>query len=572
MASITHDASGRRIVQFFGVDGKRHSVRIGKVGQRDAEGFKRRIEILLSAQIGGHVVDAETARWLASLPSPLHQRLAKVGLTETRAEATLKPFITGYVDGRVDVKPATKEVWRQGEMGLVDFFDAERPLRQITAGEADQYKQHLIAARLAPMTILKRLRFAKTIFRAAMRHRLTDSNPFADVSIRAVTLAKLRFITREETAKLLAACPDHHWRAIIGLARYGGLRCPSEVLSLRWQDLDWDGGRVTVHSPKTEHHPGKATRLIPLFAALRPILDEARELAEEGATYVVDARYRSAAMGPSGWRNCNLRTKFKRIVRRAGLTPWPRLFHNLRSSCETELTQDFPLPVVISWLGHSADVALKHYCQVTDGDFERAAKALRNVVQSPPTVTVDEVSRPATPQEQIPGNSRSGEDGHAANGHRELAESALQKAVQQLHETAREVSQPKTRNRQKHRNFPGIAGARDSSRNDVADGEGFEPPGPCGPPVFKTGAIGHSATRPDFSVTLKIAWIGSFPASRTTRFFLPIALMRPKHALIWRETRTRSRPLNYPRLAAGQAFSSFDGTRDAKPEHRRGRA
>jgi predicted RNA-binding protein with PIN domain len=31
----------------------------------------------------------------------------------------------------------------------------------------------------------------------------------------------------------------------------------------------------------------------------------------------------------------------------------------------------------------------------------------------------------------------------------------------------------------------------------VAEGEGFEPPGPCGPAVFKTAAIDHSATPPD---------------------------------------------------------------------------
>ena len=30
----------------------------------------------------------------------------------------------------------------------------------------------------------------------------------------------------------------------------------------------------------------------------------------------------------------------------------------------------------------------------------------------------------------------------------------------------------------------------------VAEGEGFEPPKPCGSPVFKTGAINHSAIPP----------------------------------------------------------------------------
>lgn len=447
MASITREPNGRRKIQFAGIDGKRHSVRLGKVSQRDAEGFKRKVETLLSAQIGGHAIDAETSRWLASLPSLLHRRLSKVGLTEARAEATLKPFIASYIAGRVDVKPATKEIWSQGEKGLIDFLEADRQLRHITPGESDQYKQHLVASGLAPMTVQKRLRFAKTIFRAAMRHRLIETNPFPEVSIKAVTLARTRFVKPDETAKLLNAAPDHHWRAIIGLARYGGLRCPSEVLSLRWQDVDWNAGRITVHAPKTEHHPGKETRLIPLFASLRPILEEAFKMAAKNAVYVVDERFRKSAIGPKGWRNCNLRTTFQKIVRRAGLKAWPRLFHNLRSSCETELAQQFPLPVVIAWLGHSADIALKHYCQVTDADFERAAKAVQN-------------------------------------------------PVQQLHETARNGSQHETSDDEKPLEFPGFSAGCENSRKEKADGEGFEPPVTFATPVFKTGAIGRSATRP----------------------------------------------------------------------------
>lgn len=31
----------------------------------------------------------------------------------------------------------------------------------------------------------------------------------------------------------------------------------------------------------------------------------------------------------------------------------------------------------------------------------------------------------------------------------------------------------------------------------LAEGEGFEPPEPCGSPVFKTGALNHSATPPE---------------------------------------------------------------------------
>ena len=67
------------------------------------------------------------------------------------------------------------------------------------------------------------------------------------------------------------------------------------------------------------------------------------------------------------------RTQLERIIRRAGLEPWPKLFQNLRSSRETELAREWPLHVVTEWIGNSQPVALKHYLQVTDEDYERAS-------------------------------------------------------------------------------------------------------------------------------------------------------------------------------------------------------
>ena len=64
-------------------------------------------------------------------------------------------------------------------------------------------------------------------------------------------------------------------KVIVALSRYGGLRCPSEVLSLRWEGIDWQRNRIVVESPRTAHHPGRDRRVIPLFTELRPILEEA---------------------------------------------------------------------------------------------------------------------------------------------------------------------------------------------------------------------------------------------------------------------------------------------------------
>ena len=65
-----------------------------------------------------------------------------------------------------DVKSSTKEVWRHGERWLVGFFGPDKPMREITPGDADRYRLHLMGTKLASMTDQKRLQFASMLFRA----------------------------------------------------------------------------------------------------------------------------------------------------------------------------------------------------------------------------------------------------------------------------------------------------------------------------------------------------------------------------------------------------------------------
>lgn len=91
---------------------------------------------------------------------------------------------------------------------------------------------------------------------------------------------------------------------------------------------------MTVRSPKTEHHAGGESRVVPLFPELRPLLEAVFDEAEPGTEYVI-TRYRNT--------NANLRTQLERILHRAGVNPWPKPFHNLRATRETELAETFPL-------------------------------------------------------------------------------------------------------------------------------------------------------------------------------------------------------------------------------------
>ena len=139
---------------------------------------------------------------------------------------------------------------------------------------------------------------------------------------------------------------------LFALSRYGGLRCPSEHLALTWADVNWAEGRLLIRSAKTEHHEGMGTRMMPMFPELRPYLETVWDAAEPGTVHVV-TRYRDG--------NANLRTQLERIIARAGLKPWPKLFQNLRASRATELASEHPAHVAAAWLGHSTLVANKHY-------------------------------------------------------------------------------------------------------------------------------------------------------------------------------------------------------------------
>jgi len=267
-------------------------------------------------------------------------------------------------------------------------------------------------APLSINTVRRRCGLAKQFFRAAQRKRLIAENPFDGIEATVKgNRAKDYFITRAEAQQVLDACPDLQWRLLFALSRFGGLRCPSEHLSLRWGDVDWERGRIRVTSPKTAHHDGREERIIPLFAELRPVLEEAFDAAEACAEFVI-TRWRD--------RDTNRRTHLLRIIRKAGLKPWPKLFHNLRASRQTELAAEYPIHVVCEWIGNSQAIAQEHYLRVTDRDFERAAtgagSALQNAVQYTAAVhcTKPQASKPvneetpgfpgvATPRKALPG-------------------------------------------------------------------------------------------------------------------------------------------------------------------------
>lgn len=366
MASLSRDKNGTKRVLFIDAQRKRHTIRLGKVSVKAAEAFKLRLEHLISAHRTGTAPDAQTSEWIATLPDEIHDRLERAGLVEPRiqeASHTLGDLLEACF-GSMNVKDSTRTRYKQSERLLFEYFGQDQPLDSITTRQADEYRSWLQRKGYASAKISRDISIAKMFMRRGLRWGMLTQDPFEGVVAGSQSNpARLAFLSQEDAHKLINASPNADWRCIIALARFGGLRCPSEVLAVRWSDVDWASLKLRVRSPKTERYEGKSERIIPLFPELHRVLLEAFELAEPGAEHVV-AGYRDPTV--------NLRTQLLRIIDRAGLKPWPRQFNTMRASRATELASEYPAAVCNAWMGHTQAIAQKHYHMVREEDFARA--------------------------------------------------------------------------------------------------------------------------------------------------------------------------------------------------------
>ena len=359
MASVANDPNGRKRILFVAPDGKRKTIRLGKTDKKSAGAIARHVEALLAAKIGGQPVPRGTTAWLASIADPLRDKLAAVGLVEPRQRLTVGEFLASWLSSKKAMghKPTSLRTWGQTVAALVDLFGG-RPLASLTHADGEAFRSAMQGQGLRATTIHGRLGHARQMLEDAVRLGHIPTNPWKHVRQRSGNPSERRaYVPVADVQRVIDHCQNVLWKLLVALARFGGLRVPSEAFSLTWNDVDWERGRLTVPSPKTEHL-GKTHRVIPLFPLLRPYLEAAFEQAPEGSVYVFPDAWRALAMGDDGWAGVNLRTTLAKIVRRAGVEPWPRIWQSLRASCESDLAQSFPLATVTKWLGNTPSVAL----------------------------------------------------------------------------------------------------------------------------------------------------------------------------------------------------------------------
>ena len=236
-----------------------------RYSRKTAVRLKEIVETLLYNRRNGFTPDKATEHWLQHALPDIQAKLAKVGLIAFVEQKTCGQLWDTFLKHRTDIKPATENIYRNARTHFFEVFSATEPVDKITPDRLDAWRVSMLG-KFKEATVATHLKTVNTVLNWAVKREWLQKNPLSGIpkgSFR--NKESRRRITMEEYAKLLAACPNQEWRTIIALARIDGLRCPSELQQLRWSDVDWEGKRFTVRSPKTELHEGQDKRIVPLF-------------------------------------------------------------------------------------------------------------------------------------------------------------------------------------------------------------------------------------------------------------------------------------------------------------------
>lgn len=259
---------------------------------------------------------------------------------------TVEEWAYKYDDIQCHLADGSRNLLAQTGARLIEMFGTVR-VDRVTPFMAQKFKDSLTD--MAPTTAYAHLKRASAMFAAAVRYKVANDNPFDAIKARYPKQHRdrdWRYITAEETERIIEQCPNHGWVNLFALCRYAGLRSGSrggEALGLLWADVDLEAKTATVTDQKRH-----TIRIVPLTPHLVYILkSDPHDNTEDP---------RVCPINP-----VSADQKAREIIAAAGIEPYAKPFHSLRKSLSTDWLTRYPPPLVVKWLGHSNNVAMDDY-------------------------------------------------------------------------------------------------------------------------------------------------------------------------------------------------------------------
>ncbi len=297
----------------------------------------------------------------------LAERMLRKCLDETTEEQIsggpgLKPikfndFTNDYLAyARANKRPSS--VTRDGVSikNLSETF-GDKFLTEITVKDIEKYKSRRIE-KAKPGTVNRELACLKTILNKAILWNHAKNNPVRQVKLFREDNQIVRFLSPEESKRLIAHCPAH-LKPIVITALHTGMR-RSEIYRLKWADVDGERKSIAVRESKN-HEPRHIPMSATLIDTLQSITPQLRN------PYVFRNR--------EGHPYVDLKKSWHKTLKEAGIINFR--FHDLRHSFASNIVMaGVDLNTVRELLGHKSIQMTLRYAHLSTAHKEKAVGQL----------------------------------------------------------------------------------------------------------------------------------------------------------------------------------------------------
>ena len=355
----------------FSERGKQRTLYLGRdFTLASADRIAKIVTDILSHRKRGERMPVEICRKIESLPVRVRKSFERHGLVGGVSCWSVGDLLKSFYESKSHLKVKTQNTYKMFGNRLLEFFGEERRLDSIERLDCEGFKNQRFG-KFSPCTLSTGVRRCRAIFAFAVKSKWISENPFVGLVSRVdVNLDRQYYVDRETIYRVMEHCRDDHDRLLLALARFGGLRIPSEIRQLRY--CDFSDRVIHIHKDTKT-----GARDVPFFGEIREIFER---LTQAGLSKCNPA---DLVFGDLG----SFRKRILAVIRASGVKRWEKLFINLRSSCITDMSeQGYSEKMLDSMFGNSARIRSKHYVQFRKDreyakvleDNERLLKILRD--------------------------------------------------------------------------------------------------------------------------------------------------------------------------------------------------
>ena len=266
--------------------------------------------------------------------------------------------------------------WWRDEISLrhLGLFFNRKYLNQITSADINNYRGKRREEGALDSTINREVGCLRTLFNVAIEWNEINKNPVKKNCFIRENNTRVHYLEKNEEDNLIDSC-NGLIKSIVVFALNSGFR-QSEILNLKWSDIDFNKGIITV--TKTKNNDKK---FLEMNSVLIDLLEYLRKNTSKNILYV----FHDGSGDKITKNNKIFRKDYKNAVKKCGvLVRHPDFcFHSLRHSfCSSLSMKGVGIDKIAALAGHRSLVSTRRYSHYSP-DSKRSAVELiatKNIV------------------------------------------------------------------------------------------------------------------------------------------------------------------------------------------------